>query len=748
MRRVIESIYISTLVALFIFVAIRGQYIMNGELYVKTLDDFSGIHGEGFTYQDGIIEVVDDNAYFVIDIGVQATEYYGMDIFISNLDASNASAVFSIGHSSAGDESDMVIEPQIEFSNGENIIEGEFGYDQYIRFIIDAPQGTTFSIDMIKVLIKTVKLTLIDILVFSLAFIGFFCFHQFMFLRISKKLLDYHYIIIGAIGEGLVLLYFIFSNRLIFATNDDTLKVAMAGGAYGKPSEYIGYNTVNILLGKLLKILFTYLPVINWITVLYLFIISFSCFGILVILIKSSRQNGYYTAVLMIEVFYFLCLDYFTFTVVAYSAVAFGTLALVSYLSIEKWEYLIYGVGGVAVACLIRPAVCYSALIVLGIYSLYFCLKNKKINGLVLCIAIFLVMQGILFGNRIITCSSDVEQKFYEWSKYRVEAFDAKQLSWDDNEEALLASGITADIYNIIYSARYVDRDVVSIDNLKTIIGLNVAELARYNLNPKSYFDNIFDFIHNPILLQKIYKLLFWCMLLVTLLFSENRFEILSVGISAIVVECIFVFLNRNIYRVNMPVYFMALFIMFLLVKIDDDTSSNTQKRRYIYVANFLLICSGTLIVNGFNTKWKNFDYGYSRRANAVLSYMEDNQDILFFPVSSELYALEVYRPVFKFAGMNGICYLCGNGESYSIPYYEVMSHYDIVDADRPILEAVNNEKMYFIGTSDVARVNEVYSPILNYVGDKQGVELELVKVDQITDGFSSYELVSVGQEH
>ena len=106
-------------------------------------------------------------------------------------------------------------------------------------------------------------------------------------------------------------------------------------------------------------------------------------------------------------------------------------------------------------------------------------------------------------------------------------------------------------------------------------------------------------------------------------------------------------------------------------------------------------------------------------------------------------YQRESYRPVFEYAGQNGMCYMSGNGETYSEPYYEAMKKYNIKDPDRPILEATDNKDVYIIGTSDIVEAKKLYEPILNYVAEKKGRQLDLMLVKNITDRYSVYRITT-----
>ena len=757
---------ISLALTVFIMWCITPGYIFSSDITkAKEFHDFSTAHGEGYTQEENRFTVTENKSYFIYDLQELDKDYSALClVFDPDGFDKKQDVTVRVGYAASADMGDIKYISGI-LKAGESVLklEQDFEKKRYLSISVDIPIGSTYILDAIEIEEPKTTLNAAAVLVsLTLATVlwGVILLVRRVFGAGLKKLaakiermFDQYSIVAASVFQVTILLYFILSNHLVFALNDDTLKVAMAGGAYGKPSEYLGYNTIHILLGWMFKFLFTYLPVINWITVFYLVVESVSVFGMQVLLLRKSKiQDSSIRFLIMatLNIFYFLCLSYFTFTVVSYTAAIFGGVELFQVISKredkgKEKKHILLGMTGIVLACLIRPAVCQAILIVMGIYSVYVLIKSRAYQGILLCICCVILMKGIQISNEKIVCSSDVERDFYQWSKIRVEALDARQISWDDNAEQLEKSGITEDMYEILYSARYVDSDITSEQNLKTLNSLNVSGSAKYNTSFIDYVKQQFHFLTKVTEIQNIYKFLFWFVWIFSILRYKRKIENVVLGIAPMMVEWIFVFLNRNLYRVTMPVYFFALLLILVNCgRADDDYAIETKQK---HICNYISLAAigsiWILLLNAFRIEWKNYDYELRTNANEVITYMEKNQDKLFFPVSSDMYALEVYRPVFQYAGQNGICYLCGNGETYSEPYYEVMQHFNIKDPDHPILEAVDNDGVYILGTADVSEAKKMYQPILNYIGQKKNEGVDLVPVEKVTEKFSAYKLVS-----
>ncbi len=722
----------------------------------KNYTDFSLAHGEGYVQEGNKFTVTERKSYFIFDLDTLSEDYCGIRlVFEPDGFSKKGSVDVKIGHSISGN---MAEEKTVSgtLEKGESVLslKQDYGTDQYLRISIGMPVGETYvlkaiEIEQLRVSINfwsVLIILLLSCIIYLAAYVVIILLKIFVEKVVPKleRKFDKYALVIALISQIVILCYFIISGHLKFALNDDTLKVSMAGGAYGKPSEYLGYNTIHIFLGWLFKVLFTYLPVINWITVVYLIVQSGAVAGLLILTLRKNRIHGSGVRFLIMEVllvFYFLALDYFTFTVVAYSAAIFGAVELYEAMHEKEKKHLLAGIAGIVTACLIRPAVCQTIVIVLGVYSVYIAIMKKKIKGIVLCVACVALMKGVQLSNETIVCGSAIEKNFYDWSKIRVEALDAKQVPWEENKEVLEKAGITYDVYNIIYSARYVDIDAVSEQKLQILSNLNKEVDNKYNTNMMDYIKKILGLESRITDIQIVYKILYCFIWVYCLIYYKKRGETAAIGISPILVELIFIFINRDLYRVTMPAYFAALVLMLVNCGKNNDFEKTGKISKGIISGGIVLIW--VLLINTFNIEWKNYDYSLANEANQVIAYMEKNQDKLFLPISSDMYSLEVYRPVFEYAGQNGMCYMSGNGETYSEPYYEAMKKYNIKDPDRPILEATDNKDVYIIGTSDIVEAKKLYEPILNYVAEKKGRQLDLMLVKNITDRYSVYRITT-----
>lgn len=737
--------------------------IMTSMRIVKSINDLSLAHGEGYVQYGNSFVNQEENAYFVYDLGDEVGNYEMIELYLDMRRGSQEEILIDLYHSNEGTEANRILvqenlllkEKKVQFLDN-------YGTDHYIRIYVHAPIGETYTISYITVSKEIFTLTPIALLIIGAGTIILYAIC--IFLKIDKwihglmpklysgwhsfkDIVNRNIVLVTFIAQAGVLIYFIMSHRLMYVLNDDTLKVTLAGGGNGECSEYLGYNTIHIFLGEIFKLLFSVLPVINWITIFYLLVDTLAFTTVDVLMFSYGvRYNIFFrfTFCVISIISFFLCLEHFTFTVVAYTAAMAGgiSFALLILLDIENRKMIVMvGIIAFAVANMIRPAVCEAILVMLGMASILMFLKYKKKTGILFCLVTLGIMEILVVSNRFIIYQSDIEKDFYQWSAARVKALDAKQVSWEDNSDILEEHGISKDVYDLIYSGVYVDKEAVNETKLQCLISLNNVT-KKYNYNIKDYLYNYFSFLGNLTDVHSICKLLFWCIFLFSLV-CVRKIDVLILGLSPVCVESIFVFMNRMPYRVVMPVYIFGTILLLVLFGAYTDAKIHKGYKGAISV---VLMFAIYLLVKGENTYWENYDYEWQQNCIDTLAYMEKNQDKLFIPISSNLYTLELYRPVFEFAGQNGRCFFAGNGDTFSKPYYDAMENYNIKNPDRLILETVDNEEVLFLGISDKDIADEVYNGVLNYLYSETGKEVCLVKKEDITKYLSVYTMVSVDE--
>ena len=311
MKNIVKKINRALIVSIFIIVCVLlfAPNLLEKPYIYKEITDFSLSHGDGYTLDENTIGIIGKNPYFILDLGNMKDEYDS--VYLKFASEIRTDAEFDFYCSNNGFMKDATM---VEGIIGEDLktiyFEGDFENCQYIKISMNLPVGEEVSVKSLEVEAEKFCLDRVFLLFLGIMFIVGFIFikcgideviydnteHQRKFFKVwfrkSRDFVNKYIIAITFVIQFGVLVYFIVSGHLMYALNDDTLKVTLAGGGNGTPSEYLGFNTIHILLGKMFKILFSKFPIVNWITVFYLLVESISFVIMHLLLFHQGIRNN------------------------------------------------------------------------------------------------------------------------------------------------------------------------------------------------------------------------------------------------------------------------------------------------------------------------------------------------------------------------------------------------------------------------------------------------------------------------
>ena len=545
-----------------------------------------------------------------------------------------------------------------------------------------------------------------------------------------------------------ILAILIATGRLVYATNDDTTMVAIASGGYGAPSQYVVF--LHLILGYLLKYLFTICNGVNWVTVVFLFSDMLSALVLDMVFASVKREKtGFVCTVIVLDVALLIVLACFSFTVVAYWAGIAGLIGM-TYAFMENADHghrLLTGIcAGIAfVFCMmIRAKAVLSLVIVYASYIFVSLIFKRNWKPLVIALAAVCCMLVFKESNAWMNDLNPVQRDYMAWNKARSTAVDCPPVPYE--EAAFSEKSITYNQYQAIYGAFYYDFDTVDMESMEALAELNSPQ-NRYDTDIMGMLKNHFSVWRNLqelLSFTSLYRILFAAVCLFYLVFGKKEdypLVFLTWG-SAVAVECVFHFIQRPVYRVVMPGYLMALALIMLCCTIDIQKeqkfrSMNIGLKKMAVALSVLLACgsTGLYLLYGDYTAWM-----YSDTERAVLDYMAENDDKVFLAGDSSVFGIDVADSVWSHPGKRGIWNLIGNWETFSVPYYELMERQGIQDPDHVLREAIDNDNILLL-----TRLGDdfpMYYPwILDLVEEKYHIKAELEKVEDVsrTDLGSGY---------
>ncbi len=731
----------------------------------KSITDLSSAHGEGYIQEGNDFTITSEDSYFIFDLQKLNHDYTALRLVFDPEGFDKKQDVeIDVDYSAMGT---MAEDEQISgvLLEGERVLrlEQDFGTRQYLCIHVKLPVGSTYTLEAIEIEQSVIELNITSLL--AIAILTLFFYILIMFLHLDRLICNF----CKYIGKGwnaiadrlevwetriiaenhgrkiemlllfgsqlLITLLFIITQKLVYATNDDTTMLAIAGGGYGKTSPYV--INMHYVVGAFLKILFDCFSGINWMTILFLAILIGATYCIDVILVEKEQRNFiFFLGVLLVtDLCFGLVLGYFSFTVVAYFSGIAGTVCLV--WGVERGEkkkrWIVAGIFWIIWAALIRGETLKTVLLMLLLLSVYEAIKKHNVRYLIVEIAIGTLMMCGIKSNMWILNSNPVEQSFLEWGELRSEVLDGAQIPYI--EEKFQKKGISEAQYHALYNAFYYIRDAVSTDVLNDLRDLNTNE-TKYNVDIIGFIQEHFKYfgIHNDYKL--VYKWIFAIIVCIGFAFGtkETRIRTFLIWLSTAGIEFVYYMIQRPLYRIVMPTYILAIVLLLILQEYESKKVEvffeNKIDIKKIYMTGCLLLGLGTLVTY-WNTDFNYQNAAYSAERKKVLAYMTEHSDTLFLAGDPAAFSIGVCDSVWNYPGKVNKWNLIGNWEIYSVPSNELVTAYGYNDVDNIALEAVNNEKILILTTMEYG-FEERSEYILDLFEQYYGIRPEFEKVDDI----------------
>ena len=551
-----------------------------------------------------------------------------------------------------------------------------------------------------------------------------------------------------------ILAILIATGRLVYATNDDTTMIAIASGGYGAPSQYVVF--MHMILGYLLKFLFTICNGVNWVTVVFLFSDMLSVLVLDMVFASVKREKmGFVCTVIVLDVALLMVLAYFSFTVVAYWAGIAGLIGM-TYAFMENVDHghrLLTGIcAGIAfVFCMmIRAEAVLSLVIVYASYIFVSLIFKRNWKPLVIALAAVCCMLVFKESNAWMNDLNPVQRDYMAWNKLRSEVADFPAVPYE--EEILSERGVSHDLYTAIYGFFFYSNGAADTELLETMVELNPLQ-NRYDFDVMGMLDEHFSLWRSGeacIRFLGLYRIIFASVLLFYAVLGrrDHLFLFLTWG-SALAAECVFHFINRAPYRVVMPNYLFAVVLLMLCCGIDARKkeklySLGISVQRITAALTAALLCFSVYayMLHGDYLPWL-----YADTQRAVLDYMAENDDKVFLAGSGGVGGVEVSESIWSHPGKRGILNLIGGWTTYSVPYFELMERQGVQDPYNVLYEAIDNDRILFL--TYMGGDYPKYVPwILGLIEEDYQIKAEFKKVEDIstTDTGTGYLTYSVYQ--
>lgn len=497
-----------------------------------------------------------------------------------------------------------------------------------------------------------------------------------------------------------------------FETNDDSGMSYIVEGIYGEKTAYMVF--INVVIGKILKILYTISPLIKWYSI-FQYIVLFIAFTLLGdIILKQGKKK--YSILLVLSVlipFTFECYTSLQFTKTAGISVAVGLLTLFYVLRCGGSKfYIVLGIMLSLIGSMIRfqsllmVSLVMAILGVDGIWKIYVSTK-KNIKQTLVGIRGYLICFGITFF--LCFMAEGIDRKAYQsdegWNYFlsyneaRYKLTDYGFPNWDDYSEEYKKMGFDKADIEMYKSWTFADFDKLTIEKMNQIEEMK----SRRHITTNTVVSFLKDIPRRFISMH--YSIIFCIILIIYLIYCrEKRWNVLVYLLMTFVGSYFYFFFKQRYTHIN-RIDMIYIFSMICLL-IELLGQGQLMKKRHIsYVFSFILLLS---CINVAILAHKD-SIGYEEKEMALIkkaSYQEfykltteDEHKLYLQSTSSTFnhYAYDIWEvaPV----GMSKNRFSLGNWSTGSPLSMAILDNYNI---QNPFKDLVDNPDVYLIDNNGI----------------------------------------------
>ncbi len=448
--------------------------------------------------------------------------------------------------------------------------------------------------------------------------------------------------------NAVVLFVSIFVFHPFFEENDDAFLALLSEGAYGAHESHLIY--VSTILGKIMTILSSILPMIRWHSIMqYLFL--FLSFCMITYLLCERKQGKLYAVLFILSTFYELYVS-LQYTKTAAFTVITGFVCLFTAAKSElekgRRHTVILVVGDVLIiyGALLRNSSFYLACIpalCMGLYEIYRYLVLKK-EAVKKVLELFgkIFLPVVCFVFLLFVVDSHIYANDAQWSAFkkynntRMKLLDYRYdlLDYQKYSESLQGLGVSSNDALLYLTWQFGDDRICTADFMNAVLESGASKEVNIELL-KAFVSNLFEQIYslNALLPGMLCLLVF---LLRCMSQKEKRRYAVFLCLEGIIT---FVILSYFQYsgRWNHRVVYALLTVMLLLavfIGFFNQADSNESERPVAFRDVFAVSAVLLLFLNGGLFLGNQFNYqAYLRTepdSHAQTSYMQTRKDTLF----------------------------------------------------------------------------------------------------------------------
>lgn len=403
------------------------------------------------------------------------------------------------------------------------------------------------------------------------------------FIKIRHQL-EKHPFLFSLVFNTVLLCIPILTGTMKYEVSDDFLMQILVSGAYsGKPAPWILF--MNPIAGNILSLFYNLFPDLNWYA---LFQIVLLYTGMTLIGWLILRKNSTASLILFI-LFSLFALDFYQllqFTKTAALCAGAGTICIIEHLRKKNWTLFSLSLFYFFCASIIRFKVLLLAgppLIVLGLYALFSCPSQKRLNCFKRCalsgLAVLLIMGGTEGYARFFNASNPDYNTACQYSSPRSTILDYTMPAYEEIAGQIEQIGLSENDYRMITTWRFADTRVFTQEKMEQVA--DVMEEWREQHKP-TLFQDIKTLAKRNYLLYICFWIALLSTFILTFFYTKSFRYILPLALTSFGVLLLNQLLGRIVYRVEFAIFFQYTISILTLAScgLILPESVHTEKRK------------------------------------------------------------------------------------------------------------------------------------------------------------------------
>lgn len=494
---------------------------------------------------------------------------------------------------------------------------------------------------------------------------------------------------------------------------------------------------------------------INWYTmfILSMQFIAFTIIG--TIFIDKNKSIGVLLYIAFMFIMYSKLLVYIQYTTVSILCITSGFILFMSAMeeieNIKKCR-LILSICMILIGCSIRFFCIFIAMPFIILYFICNFLQNKNIKIIKIYLILILGIILVALSFYLIYNLNPTYKEFLEFHNVRTYFHDYNWLNYENNESIFNSVDWSENDRDIFYAYCFGDEKVFNTEILEKlrqevfINGDNIDILNKSIETFKCFFNEVSADMYRYIFIVVILLVIFNNIAIIINNSKEdkknNNIKIVFINltlIGIIIIHCLFIFLNRPMFRVILSIYILGIVIL-MYTLLDLIKLNNKKIIQYTFIVFIMITSILELKQNIYFAKlYKKEDYSVYKEILEYTSSHKENAYLYTLVMHDRYLAYSIYEKIGDNTFLN--VRPLGDWDMYTANYYSFKKRYNI---ENLIESLYKNDNVYLISGDVIWEENyqEYINIVKKYIKEHYNIEVQYNVIKEFSNNIKIYKLI------